>query len=541
MPTPYQTHIGSFTRKSTFFWAAVGATVGLANLWQFPYLASLHGGGLFILLYLGCLLLVTLPLMITEAVIGRHARHGIVLAMDGLIRSAKRSRAWMAVGRLSILGAFLVLSFTAVFGAIALAYVFYGAVGRFSGVGHAEATGILAALVSDPREFRVFMGWHGFFLVMVLWVSGQGVVGGLERAFRIVAPGTLMLMLALFGLAAWYGRIDGAMSQILEMHPQDLTWGSLSAALFHAFYTLGLGMGVWAVLGAYTTPNTQLKRSILAVVLMDTLVAILAGLMIFAMATQGSAFDGERGFSLLFVSLPVSLAELPASQFVIATVFLMVVMIVWSTALALLEPVVGWFREWTGAPRGLSVLLVGLVVWLAGLASLFSFNLWSQYRLGGATVFRWLELLTGGLMIPLVSILIALFTGWCLTRNLSKSMLGKTPGLFGTIWFWVMRLVLPLVVAYIGVHYTAGSLVNMCDTGSEALWCEPGPGLVLQEQNGTPPQIIETGSAGVVDDGAGEGAGELLPAEQATENKPDLPQSLPQNAPKDGDILYHSV
>ncbi|MDS1311220.1 sodium-dependent transporter [Marinobacter xiaoshiensis] len=541
MPTPYQTHIGSFTRKSTFFWAAVGATVGLANLWQFPYLASLHGGGLFILLYLGCLLLVTLPLMTTEAVIGRHARHGIVLAMDGLIRSAKRSRAWMAVGRLSILGAFLVLSFTAVFGAIALAYVFYGAVGRFSGVGHAEATGILAALVSDPREFRVFMGWHGFFLVMVLWVSGQGVVGGLERAFRIVVPGTLMLMLALFGLAAWYGRIDGAMSQILEMHPQDLTWGSLSAALFHAFYTLGLGMGVWAVLGAYTTPNTQLKRSILAVVLMDTLVAILAGLMIFAMATQGSAFDGERGFSLLFVSLPVSLAELPASQFVIATVFLMVVMIVWSTALALLEPVVGWFREWTGAPRGLSVLLVGLVVWLAGLASLFSFNLWSQYRLGGATVFRWLELLTGGLMIPLVSILIALFTGWCLTRNLSKSMLGKTPGLFGTIWFWVMRLVLPLVVAYIGIHYTAGSLVNMCDTGSEALWCEPGPGLVLQEQNGTPPQIIETGSAGVVDDGAGEGAGELLPAEQATENKPDLPQSLPQNAPKDGDILYHSV
>jgi len=541
MPTPYQTHIGSFTRKSTFFWAAVGATVGLANLWQFPYLASLHGGGLFILLYLGCLLLVTLPLMITEAVIGRHARHGIVLAMDGLIRSAKRSRAWMAVGRLSILGAFLVLSFTAVFGAIALAYVFYGAVGRFSGVGHAEATGILAALVSDPREFRVFMGWHGFFLVMVLWVSGQGVVGGLERAFRIVVPGTLMLMLALFGLAAWYGRIDGAMSQILEMHPQDLTWGSLSAALFHAFYTLGLGMGVWAVLGAYTTPNTQLKRSILAVVLMDTLVAILAGLMIFAMATQGSAFDGERGFSLLFVSLPVSLAELPASQFVIATVFLMVVMIVWSTALALLEPVVGWFREWTGAPRGLSVLLVGLVVWLAGLASLFSFNLWSQYRLGGATVFRWLELLTGGLMIPLVAILIALFTGWCLTRNLSKSMLGKTPGLFGTIWFWVMRLVLPLVVAYIGIRYTAGSLVNMCDTGSEALWCEPGPGLVLQEQNGTPPQIIETGSAGVVDDGAGEGAGELLPAEQATENKPDLPQSLPQNAPKDGDILYHSV
>ena len=137
MPTPYQTHIGSFTRKSTFFWAAVGATVGLANLWQFPYLASLHGGGLFILLYLGCLLLVTLPLMVTEASIGRYARHGIVLAMDGLIRSAKSSRVWMAAGRLSVLAAFVVLSFSAVFGAIALAYVFFGAVfGREPSRGH---------------------------------------------------------------------------------------------------------------------------------------------------------------------------------------------------------------------------------------------------------------------------------------------------------------------------------------------------------------------------------------------------------------------
>ncbi|WP_100638146.1 sodium-dependent transporter [Marinobacter salexigens] len=539
MPTPYQTHIGSFTRKSTFFWAAVGATVGLANLWQFPYLASLHGGGLFVLLYLGCLLLVTLPLMVTEAAIGRHARHGIVLAMDGLIRSAKRSGAWMAVGRLSLLSAFLVLSFTAVIGAIALAYVFLGAMGRFSGAGQVEAVEILAGLVSDPREFRSFMGWHAFFLVMVLWVSGQGVVGGVERAFRIVVPCTLVLLLALFGFAAWYGRFDGAINQVLGMHLQDLTWASLSAALFHAFYTLGLGMGVWAILGAYTAPHTQLKRSILAVVLMDTLVAILAGLMIFAMATQSSALDSERGFSLLFISLPVALGDLPASQFITATVFLMVVMIVWSTSLALLEPIVGWIREWTGAPRGLSVFLVGLAVWLAGLTSLFSFNLWTEYRLAGATVFRWLELVTGGLMIPLVAILVALFTGWYITRNLAKTMLGKTPQLFAAIWFWVMRLVLPLVAAYIGIHYTASSLAGLCTDGSEVLWCEPAPGIVLQERGGDSAGTVETGDNGVVRERANKGAGTLLPAEQAPENVQG--QQPSENAPKEGDILYHSI
>jgi len=541
MPTPYQRHIGSFTRKSSFYWAALGATVGLANLWQFPYLAGLHGGGLFILLYLACLLLVTLPLMVTEAVVGRYARHGIVLAMDGLIRSSRRSRAWMAVGRLSILAAFVVLSFTAVFGGIALAYVFFGAFGRFSGADNVEATAILAGLVSDPREYRVFMGWHLFFLLLTVWVSAQGVVKGLERALRVAVPAALVLMLVLFALAVWFGRIDGAIGHILAMHPEDLSWQSLTAALFHAFFTLGLGMGVWAILGAYTAPRTHLKRSILAVVLMDTLVAIVAGLMIFAMATNGNSFDGERGFSLLFVSMPVTLAQLPASQFVIAMVFLMVVLIVWTTSLNLLEPIIGWFREWTGAPRGLSVMLVGLAVWLAGLASLLSFNLWADERVGGATVFRWLELLTGGLLIPLVAILLALFVGWCLTRHLAATLLGEVPRLFAGIWFWVMRLVLPAVVAWIGVQYTSFSLSNLCTSGSDAVWCEQRATLLSDEQSAPAgePQHTQAAEEPAAADPVGNEklpAAEQVPTEERSGNG-----GSGKKAQKEDDILYHSV
>ncbi|MBW4934454.1 sodium-dependent transporter [Marinobacter sp. F4206] len=543
MPTPYQTPIGSFTRKTTFFWAAVGATVGLANLWQFPYLASLHGGGLFILLYLGCLLLVTLPLMVTEATLGRYSRHGIVLAMDGYIRSAKVSGAWMLAGRLGILAAFLVLSFTVVFGAIALAYVFFGAMDKFSGVDQRGATAILSGLVSDPREYRLFMGWHALFLILVIWVSIQGVVKGLERTLRVVVPGTLLLMLGLFALAAWHGRIGGAVSHILEMHPEDVTLESVKAALFHAFFTLGLGMGVWAIFGAYTAPDTQLKRSILAVVLMDTLVAIIAGMMIFAVATDGSSFDGERGFGLLFVSLPVTLGQLPASQFVIATVFLMVVMIVWTTSLALMEPVVGWFREWTGAPRGWSALIVGLMVWFAGLASLLSFNIWADDRFAGATVFRWLELITGGLLIPAVAILISVFTGWRLTRSLSHRILGQAPAFFAAIWFWVMRLVLPVVVAYIGIQYTTFSLTNLCDSGSDGIWCGQ-PATVLSEIEGEAVLGERAPDTSVPQAATEEGGGQPMepPAEKPRSGNQPTKESVPgENAPKDGDILYHSV
>lgn len=558
MSKPYQTHIGSFTRKSTFFWASVGATVGLANLWQFPYLASLHGGGLFIMLYLACLLLVTLPLMVTEAALGRYSRHGIVLAMDGFIRTVKGSRLWMLAGRLSILAAFLVLSYTAVFGSIALAYVFWGALGRFNGADQVQVTATLAGLVSDPRRYQEFMGWHALFLILVVGVSVQGVVKGLERTLRVVVPGTLVLMLLLFVLAVVQGEFAQASGHILAMHPENLTLDSLKAALFHAFFTLGLGMGVWAIFGAYTAPSTHLKRSIVAVVLMDTLVAILAGLMVFAIASGISDLGSIRGFGLLFVSLPVTLGQMPGSQFVVAAVYLMVVMIVWTSSLALMEPVVGWFREWTGAPRNWTVVLVGVGVWLVGLASLLSLNLWADDRYAGATLFRWLELLTGGLLIPAVAILIAVFTGWCMTRSLSRKVLGYPPRAFSVIWFWVMRLVLPVVVAFIGVQYTVSSLVDLCETGSNAVWCaRKAPSMAEDAVNpDKDPESVE-GSEEVRESRSGAGA-EVGPgttpdpsapgrakgsspvrASEPGTVKPELP--MEDNAPNDGEILYHSV
>jgi len=535
MPTPYETPIGSWTRPTTFFWAATGATFGLANVWQFPYLAGNHGGGLFVLLYLACLLLVTLPLMVTESSMGRYARHGLVLAMDGFVRRARCSRGWIWAGRLGVLTAFLVLSFTAVFGAIALAYVFYGAMGRFIGAGEADAAAILSALVSDPRDYRVFMGWHGFFLLLVVWVSMQGVVEGIERAVRVVAPSMMLILLALCGLAAWSGEFRSASDFMLSFHPEDVTPASLRAALFHAFFTLGLGMGVWTLFGAYTPAGTRLKRSVLAVVLMDTLIAIVAGLAIYSLAPGGHSMEGERGFGLLFLSLPVALSDLPGSQFLVAAVFLVIVMIVWTTSLSLLEPVVGWFREWTGAPRGLSAFLMGCSVWLAGLGSLLSFNLWSGEQFAGGTLFRWLEVITGGLLIPLVSILISAFAGWCLTRNLTFTVLGDTPRLFGRIWFWVMRLVLPLVVAYIGVQYTATSLVAMCQNGSNALWCEHADVLATEK---VVPEAPASGGPGNSAEEAGEKSeGEVEPQESSDESAPEGQEKAPNN----GEILYHSV
>ena len=271
-------------------------------------------------------------------------------------------------------------------------------------------------------------------------------------------------------MSASHGRLDTGVRHILELRPDQLGMDSIQGAFFHAFYTLGLGMGVWTVFGAYSASHTRLKRSIL-MVLIDTLVSIGAGLMVFSIAGDGSGLDGERGFSLLFVSLPAHLAALPYSQVMIAAVFLAVVLIVWASAISLFEPVVGWLMEWSGASRVVAVALVGLAVWLVGVASLLSFNVWAAVRPGGASPFRWIELVAGGLVIPAVGVLVSAFAGWCLSRRFGGLLLGHTPTLFRKVWYWVLRLVLPFVIAWIGLQYTVFSVTSLCHGQNTAGWC----------------------------------------------------------------------
>lgn len=472
MPIPYHTVIGSWTGRSTFFWAATGATVGLSNLWKFPYLASSNGGGWFVLMYIACLLLVTLPLMLTETAVGRSTRHGLVLSLDGLIRSVKVSRCWMWAGRLSIVSGFLVLSFTAVIGGICLAYVFFAALGFFVDASDAQISSMLSELVEDPSQYRDFMAWHVLFLVLVIVVSIQGVTDGLERAFRLIMPAFLLLLLGLLVYSYLYGELSRAAEHMLGLRSDQLDWNSLQLALAHAFYTLGLGMGVWVVFGSYMPPDSPLKRSVIAVVLMDTVIAVMAGLVIYALVFRGGSDEMGQGFGLVFLALPGSLSDAPFGQFVATAMFVAVLLVAWTSTLALLEPVIGWFQEWMGAPRGWSAFLIGVLAWLSGLGTLYSFNIWSDVTLAGGTIFRWVELLASGLLIPLVSIAIAVFVGWKLGRVRALSLIGQTPELLSVIWFWVLRLILPLVIVYIGASYGVSSVTAMCDNDEPAFWCE---------------------------------------------------------------------
>ncbi|WP_148864190.1 sodium-dependent transporter [Marinobacter fonticola] len=556
----YQTPVGAWSHRTTYFWATIGATVGLSNLWSFPHLAGENGGGVFILFYLACLLVLTLPLMLTESIIGRGARHGAVLAVDELAREAQQPSRWIWGGRLSVLAGFLVLSFYAVIGGICLAYVFYAAYGRLDGASPEKLAGLLTALVQQPENYREFMGWHAFFLMLVVATSMQGVHYGLERAFRFVMPTFVLLLLGLFVFGVRHGDVQAAADFILQMRPEQVSFNSIRMALTHAFYTLSLGTGVLIVFGAYSAPTTPLKRSVLAVALMDTLIAILAGLVIytFVFSSLPAGADPMQGFSLVFLALPESLASMPGGQFVTTAFFVTIVLAAWSSSIALLEPAVGWLQERIASPRGWSVLVVGFAAWLLGLASLLSFNAWADIRVLGGTPYRWIELVTSTFLIPIVSVLLAFFAGWALPDRLAHRLLGRSPRLARLLWHWVIRLLLPAAILYIGIHYAIQSGTSLCNAEqprhdeNEPFWCHMSDRRDDdQREERTSPEQPRPDSAPEIE--LPEEMPDIVPDDQSSEDRaPGANRSgSPRQAnpagvegdpgPSDGDMLYHSV
>ncbi|SET76311.1 neurotransmitter:Na+ symporter, NSS family [Marinobacter segnicrescens] len=480
MPTPPKTTLGLWSGRSTFFWAAAAATIGLGNLWHFPWLASQFGGGYFVLLYLFFLLVITLPLLMAEAALGRRHRHNLVLAMRSETRDRYQSPRWRWLGRVSVLSGFLVLSITLVIGSICLAYVFYGAFGRFGDATPLSMTGMLAELVESPYDYREFMAWHAFFILLVGAVAFRQEL--VERAFRLVMPVFLALLLGLVWWSWEQGVGPGALESVAGLRWQDVNGGTVWFALSHAFYTLGIGLGIWAVLGALMAPGSPFKRAVFGVALLDTLVGVLAGVVIYGIAESFDGYGDVRGFGLVFVALPVGLGGLEYHQLLATAVFTLIVLVAWSSALVLTESVVSWLREWVIAPRPVSVLLVLVCAWLMGLVTLYSFNIWADVQVAGLTPFRWIELLTSGLLIPAVAAALAVFLGWLAPVGYLNTLLGNTQEWLVRVWRFALRYLLPVTVIVVGAGYSMMSLKLLCDNG-ELIWCTPS----AHELSGEPP------------------------------------------------------
>ena len=445
---------GLWSSRLAFILAATGSAVGLGHIWKFPYVTGENGGGAFVLVYLLCIAVVGIPIMMAEVMIGRRGGRSPVKSLSLIAQHDRLKPAWKLVGAIGILAGFLILSFYSVIGGWAISYVGTTASGQLAGQSADTVGAIFSGLLSDPTKL---LAWHTLFMAMVMVVVVRGVRSGLERAVSILMPALFVLLLIVVGYAMTTGHFGQAAAFLFQPDFSKLTTSGILVALGHAFFTLSLGMAVMMAYGSYLPKNISIAKTSITVSVIDTGVALLAGLAIFPIVFANGLEPGA-GPGLIFQTLPLAFGQMPMGSLFGTLFFVLLIFAAWTSGISLLEPIVEWLEERKGMNRTVSTLGAGFVCWGLGIASILSLNLWSDFAplgfvpmLEGKTIFDLLDFFTANIMLPLGGLLVALFAGWVMSRQAMERELALSPAMFN-LWLITVRFITPVAVAVVFIY-----------------------------------------------------------------------------------------
>ncbi len=435
-----------------FILATAGAAVGLGNLWRFPFLAGENGGGAFVLIYIACVFLIGMPIMLAELALGRTGGGSAMHSVRTLITQSGANRGWQFIGVLSIFIPFIGVAYYSVVGGWAVDYAAHGMIGKV-----ASASGDLAGARFDTMlasPWRMLIA-HSVFMGGIMLVLIRGVHGGIEAISKVLMPLLFLLLAGLMIYALKVGDTARAMDFLFSPDWSAVTGKTIILAAGQAFFSLAIGVGVMITYGAYVPNTISLGRSVAIVALVDTAVALVAGIAIFPLVfSQG--LDPAGGPGLIFVTLPTAFGQMSGGMVVGAAFFILLFFAAFTTGIGTLEPVVSWMEERRGMSRTRGTLLAGMGAWFVGIAALLSFNLWSHIHpfnlvpgYDSKSIFDTMDFTIASILLPFNGLLIALFTGWAVP-HLVRGHLGLNPRI-ETLWIWVLRLLIPFAIILIAV------------------------------------------------------------------------------------------
>ena len=438
-----------WSSRWTFIMAATGSAVGLGNIWKFPYIAGENGGGAFVLVYLVCILVLGIPVMVAEVLLGRRGRQSPIRTMAALTREVGLGKFWNGIGWLGVAAGLLILSYYSVIAGWALAYIPDMTQGLFQGADAEQVRTRFDALLAD-RNGLIY--WQSIFMLLTAGVVVFGVSRGLGVAVRLLMPLLFFILIALLIFAWRQGDFARGFQFMFHFDAEALTGKGVLEALGHAFFTLSLGMGSIMAYGSYMPQSASIGKTVLMVAALDTVVAMMAGLAIFPIVFAYPGLEPSAGPELLFVSLPIAFGNMMGGVLFGTVFFVLVTIAAWTSAISLIEPGVAWLIENRGFNRFTANLLLAFIAWALGLGTVLSFNDWSEYKVFGFTFFGAMDFLTSRIMLPLTGLLIAIFVAWVLPRALSQDELNGEASLAFRLWFQVLRWVCPLAIGIVLVY-----------------------------------------------------------------------------------------
>ncbi|RED16621.1 sodium-dependent transporter [Parasphingopyxis lamellibrachiae] len=462
--TGVETEQAGWSSRWAFILAAVGAAVGLGNIWRFPTLAGENGGGAFVLFYILCVIFLGLPLVLSEIVIGRHGRKDAAGSVAKVAQDSGVSTNWAILGGIGIIAAFCILSTYSIIAGWVIYYAgvmgadFFGAL--FSGDPFASALAGEAPEAIGGRMDSLFANvpllivMHTLFMGVTIWIVARGVLSGIEKAATYLMPAFFVLLITITAYGAFTGEFARAVSFLFTPDFSRLTPPIMNQALGQALFSMSLSSAALITYGAYVSRETRLPPVAGMIGLADTGVAIVAGLMIFPIVFA-AGLDPAAGATLIFRSLPLAFNAMPAGALIGFLFFVLIFFAALTSSISLLEAVTAWAMRRFAWSRHRAALVAGGAIYAVGALCALSLNVLSDVRLlsfwpsfAEADIMNALDGVVGTILLPVAALLTAIFIGWKADRNLVVAETGLEGGLFA-LWRFLIAWLCPLAVTLI--------------------------------------------------------------------------------------------
>ena len=443
---------GNFGSKLGVILASAGSAVGLGNIWRFPYETGNHGGAAFILIYLGCILLLGLPIMIAEFLIGRHSQANTARAYQILAPGTQ----WRWVGRMGVLAGFLILGYYSVVAGWTLEYIFEAVSNSFAGKTPAEFISSFQSFSSNPWRPAL---WLTLFLLATHFIIVKGVEKGIEKSSKIMMPTLFIIILILVGCSVTLPGAGKGIEFLLKPDFSKVDGNVFLGAMGQAFFSLSLGMGCLCTYASYFSKNTNLTRTAFSVGIIDTFVAVLAGFIIFP-AAFSVGIQPDAGPSLIFITLPnvfqQAFSGIPILAYIFSVMFyVLLALAALTSTISLHEVVTAYLHEEFNFTRGKAARLVTTGCILLGILCSLSLGVTKEFTIFGLGMFDLFDFVTAKLMLPLGGLLISIFTGWYLDKKLVWSEITN----YGTLKvptykliIFILKYVAPIAISVIFIN-----------------------------------------------------------------------------------------
>ncbi len=402
----------SFSSSLAVFFATLGSAIGLGNIWRFPYLTGIYGGGAFLLTYALCIVFVGLPVMVSEFFIGRKTKKNAI----GALRELKPGTYWLSIGIMGVVSSYLIMFFYSSVAGWVYSYIFKVLAGAFLPVTMESAQTLFSRTVTEPASAIL---WQAIAMAVVSVILISGVRKGIERVTKLLMPVLFILILVCDIRALTLPGAANGLKFLFSIDFSKLSGAGILTALGLAFFKLSLGMGTMITYGSYFTAKSRLLGTSVKVALSDTFVSILAGIAIFP-AVFSFGMKPEAGPGLLFMTIPLVFSKLPFGSTLLAVFFILTSIAATTAMISIVEVPVAYLTEELKIPRKASVLINTCAITAIG--SLAALSADKKALLGGVTIlgrtfFELFDFVSSNILLPLGGFLLVLLTGYFVRRE----------------------------------------------------------------------------------------------------------------------------